>query len=236
MPGIQIPSHLNGVTQMFQTALILIPILLADIVNITLFAFLVYAAGSDRPIVNTSALLFGHTLAYIGMGVFLAYSLDWISDYLANPNSIDFAISLVIGLLLVWVAIKMVRSDETEKVEPKTRLTPMSAFGLGIFVNFAGMPFALPYLAAIDQILKADLEFLQALMLLLGYNLLYAVPFAIVPILVAVMGERSHAVLKRITEWLDRAAGIVTPLLLGLIGLALIADAALYFLTGKGLV
>ena len=221
---------------MVQTALILIPILIADIFNITLFAFLVYAAGSDRPIMNTSALLLGHTLAYIGMGVFLAYSLDWISDYLANPNSIDFAISFLIGVLLVWIAIKMARSGESKKVETKTRLTPASAFGLGIFVNFAGMPFALPYLAAIDQILKADLEFVQALTLLLGYNLLYAAPFAIVPILVAVMGERSHAVLKRMTEWLDRAAGVVTPLLLGIIGLGLIVDAVLYFVTGKGLV
>ncbi len=185
---------------------------------------------------NTSALLLGHTLAYIGMGVFLAYSLIWISDYLANPNSIDFAISFLIGVLLVWIAIKMARSGESKTVETKTHLTPASAFGLGIFVNFAGMPFALPYLAAIDQILKADLEFVQALTLLLGYNLLYAAPFAIVPILVAVMGERSHAVLKRMTEWLDRAAGIVTPLLLGLIGLGLIVDAALYFATGKGLV
>ena len=221
---------------MVQTALILIPILIADIFNITLFAFLVYTAGSDRPIMNTSALLLGHTLAYIGMGVFLAYSLDWISDYLANPNSIDFAISFLIGVLLVWIAIKMARSGESKTVETKTHLTPASAFGLGIFVNFAGMPFALPYLAAIDQILKADLEFVEALTLLLGYNLLYAAPFAIVPILVAVMGERSHAVLKRMTEWLDRAAGIVTPLLLGLIGLGLIVDAALYFATGKGLV
>ena len=220
---------------MFQTALILIPILIADIFNLTLFAFLVYAAGSDRPTMNTSALLLGHTLAYIGMGVLLAYSLDWISDYLANPNSIDFAISLLIGFLLVWIAIKMAGSGKSKQVEPKTQLTPTSAFGLGIFVNFAGMPFALPYLAAIDQILKADLEFVQALTLLLGYNLLYAAPFAIVPILVAVMGERSHAVLKRMTEWLDRAAGIVTPLLLGLIGLVLIADAVLYFATGKAL-
>ena len=220
---------------MFQTALILIPILFADIFNITLFAFLVYAAGSDRPVMNTSALLLGHTLAYISMGVFLAYSLDWISDYLANPNALDFAISLLIGVLLVWIAIKMAGSEETKQVETKSLLTPISAFGIGIFVNFAGMPFALPYLAAIDQILKADLDFFQALALLLGYNLLYAACFAIVPILVAVMGERSHAVLKRMTEWLDRAAGVVTPLLLGLIGLVLIADAALYFTTGKAL-
>ena len=58
----------------------------------------------------------------------------------------------------------------------------------------------------------------------------------IVPVLVALMGEASHAVLQRLTAKLDRIAGVVTPLILGLVGLALIIDAVLYFTTGKGLV
>ena len=221
---------------MVQTVLVLFPILLADILNLALFAFLVYAAGSDRPVLNTSALLAGHTIAYFGMGIVLAYSLDWISDYLANPNAIDFLLGLIVGVLLLWVAFKTAGKRQTEETGPGMRLTPFSALGSGIAVCFVGMPFALPYLAAIDQILKADLAFFQAFVLLLGYNALYAVPFAIVPVLVAVMGEASHAVLQRLKGMLDRAASVVTPVLLGLVGLALVVDAALFFLTGKGLI
>lgn len=220
---------------MVQTVLVLFPILLADIFNLTLFAFLAYAAGSDRPVLNTSALLVGHTLTYIGMGVVLAYSLEQISDYLANPNAIDFLIGLIVGILLLWVALRKAGKRGAARTEPKTKLTPLSALGAGIVICFVGMPFALPYLAAIDQILKADLEFFRSFALLLGYNFLYALPFAIVPVMVVVMGEASHSILRRLNGMLDRAGGVVTPLLLGLVGLALIVDAALYFLTGSGL-
>ena len=82
----------------------------------------------------------------------LAYTLDWISDYLANPNALDFLISLVVGVLLAWFAIRMAGAESGETTEPKSRLTPLSAFGIGILVNFVGMPFALPYLAAIGDL------------------------------------------------------------------------------------
>jgi len=36
-------------------------------------------------------------------------------------------------------------------------LTPLTAFGFGAVINLIGLPFALPYFAALDQILKADL-------------------------------------------------------------------------------
>jgi hypothetical protein len=42
----------------------LVPILLVDILKPVLFAMLVFAAGSNRPISNSTAMLVGHTLAY----------------------------------------------------------------------------------------------------------------------------------------------------------------------------
>jgi hypothetical protein len=41
--------------------------------------------------------------------------------------------------------------------------------------------------------------------------------------------------LQRLNETLDRASAFVMPVLLGLAGLALVADAVLYFATGEGL-
>jgi len=40
-------------------------------------------------------------------------------------------------------------------------LTPVKAFGLGAVINFVGIPFALPYFAALNQILKADLTIID---------------------------------------------------------------------------
>ena len=54
----------------------LVPILLTDIVNPVLFAFMVYAVSTDRPIANSSALLLGHTVAYFVVGIVLATGLE----------------------------------------------------------------------------------------------------------------------------------------------------------------
>ena len=100
---------------------------------------------------------------------------------------------------------------------------------------FVGVPFALPYFAAINQILKANLTSLAALSLLEGYNILYALPFLIVPALVAMLGERGRPLLQRINNWLGRASAFLMPVILGLGGLALVSDALLYFAAGNGL-
>ena len=102
-------------------------------------------------------------------------------------------------------------------------------------INFIGILFPLPYFAAIDQILKANLATGDTLVLLVAYNLAYALPFLVVPILVATLGERSRPVLQRINGTLDRASAFLMPVLLGLAGLALVVDALLYFTTGQGL-
>lgn len=54
---------------------VLIPILLADVVNPVLFAFMVYmvyAVGTDRPLSNSISALLGHTAAYLSFGIVLA--------------------------------------------------------------------------------------------------------------------------------------------------------------------
>ena len=114
-------------------------------------------------------------------------------------------------------------------------MTALSALGLGITINFIGMPFAVPYFAALSQILKLDPTFLEALALLVAYNVLYALPFLIVPILIAIMGDQARPLLQRINNGLTRASAFVMPIILALLGLALVADAVHYFWRGAPL-
>lgn len=220
---------------MFDTALVLLPILIADVVNPVLFAFLVYAAGSDKAVINSLALLLGHTVAYFSAGIAVALGLGQVTDFLANPSAIDYLLGLIIGLLLLWLAWPRAAEPEQKKPEQTGALTPLSAFGTGAIVNFVGIPFALPYFAAVDQILKADLAIQEAVLLLVGYNLGYALPFLIVPLLVLMLGERSRPLLARINAALERGSAFLMPIILGLLGLALVADALLYFATAEGL-
>jgi cytochrome c biogenesis protein CcdA len=220
---------------MIETFGILIPFLIADVLNPVLFAFMVYAVSMPRPVLTSSAMLLGHTTAYFGAGIVIALGLEKITRYLANPSSVDYLIALVVGLLLLWVAWPTAKKPAAKRPEEGGSMTPLSAFGLGAVINFIGIPFALPYFAAIDQILKANFSTGDGLVLLVAYNLLYALPFLVVPILVASLGERARPILKKINGVLDRAGAVLMPMLLGLAGLALVADALLYFTTGTGL-
>ncbi|MDJ0958744.1 MAG: GAP family protein [Arenicellales bacterium] len=213
----------------------LIPILIADLLNPVLFAFMVYAAGTDRPIVNSSAMLLGHTVAYLAVGIVLSFGLEAASYRLANPKRIDFFIEVIVGVILLWVAWRSRSAEDKDPVERTTSLSPLSAFGFGMVVNFIGIPFAVPYFAALSQILKTDPSFLQAFLMLFAYNVLYALPFAIVPSLVAVMGPRSRPVLQKINGVLNRISAFLMPIILALVGLALLADAITYFWTGSSL-
>jgi cytochrome c biogenesis protein CcdA len=162
---------------------------------------------------------------------------------------VDFVIGLILGLVLIWLAIGSRNDTGKRPDEELPQFTVVSAFGFGAVINFIGMPFAVPYFAAIDQILKADFSTTQALLILLkadfsttqallillAYNLVYALPFAIVPVLSAMMGEQARPVLAKVNAFMEKASGVLMPLLLGAIGLTLVADAIKYFITGSPL-
>ena len=214
---------------------VLIPILLTDVVNPVLFAFLVFAASTNRPVLLSSAMLLGHTAAYFGAGVLLALFMERITEYLSTPHTIDFIIELILGAVLVWLAFQARKDPGKRRDEKSPELNVVSAFTFGAVVNFVGIPFAVPYFAAIDQVLKADLTAIQAVYVLLGYNLIYAMPFAIVPVLSVIMGKEAQPLLARVNAGLDRASSVLMPLLLGLLGFALLLDAGSYFIRGASL-
>ena len=98
-----------------------------------------------------------------------------------------------------------------------------------------GLRFALPYFAALHQIFKANLTAGDAVLAIIGYNTGYALPFLAIAFLAIALGERSRPVLARINDKVDRASAFLMPLILALVGMALMADAIRYTTTGKGL-
>src|SRR5210317_576533 len=156
---------------MLELWVILTPILLADVVNPVLFAFMVYAVGTDRPLSNSISALLGHTAAYLSFGIILALSFNIIKAGLANPKPVDYIISLIVGILLLWVAWRSRSKTADKKDKPQVEeLTPLKSFTIGAIINIIGLPFALPYYAALDQILKAELTVTSFVVVLVGYN------------------------------------------------------------------
>ena len=118
---------------------VLIPILLTDVVNPVLFAFLVFAASTNRPVLLSSAMLLGHTAAYFGAGVLLALFMERITEYLSTPHTIDFIIELILGAVLVWLAFQARKDPGKRQDEKSPELNVVSAFTFGAVVNFVGI-------------------------------------------------------------------------------------------------
>jgi len=212
---------------------ILFPILLSDVLNPVLFAFMIYAVGSRRPVITSSAMLLGHTAAYMTCGVLLAYTIEKLSERLANPQFIDFVIEFVVAIALLWLVLRT-RKDKGKRPDEQTpEFTVGKAFAFGAVINLIGIPFAVPYFAAIDQLLKSDLDTAGVVIALVAYNLVYALPFALIPVLTMIMGDRSKPILARINGYMEKAGDIVMPLLLLAIGLALLVDSIWFFIRGE---
>jgi hypothetical protein len=56
-----------------------------------------------------------------------------------------------------------------------------------------------------------------------------------IPVMTAVMGERSKPILARVNNFMERVSGYLMPVLLGIIGLALLVDAIAFFIKGEPL-
>ena len=225
---------------MVELLAILAPILVVDILNPVLLGVMVFAAGASRPVANSTALLLGHTVAYFVAGILVSFGVDRlaaaITDIMQNPRTIDFVIGGIIGIVCLGWAVKALRSPPTRQDMPDWELTPAKCFGFGAVLNLIGVPFALPYFAAIDQILRADLSSNGSLTVLAIYNVAYALPFVVVPMAIAVMGERARPLLERVNAAMVKLGSRAFPWLIAVLGVWLLIDAGYYFITGKPLV
>lgn len=220
---------------MFDLLPVFIPILLADVINPVLLAAVIYALGSKKPIYYSILILIGWLVVYFGSGILLALGLESMMEFLNNPRPVDFYIEIVVAVLLIWFGIKFLlpgKQPAKKSFDEDKSLSAVGAFGIGATINLIGMPFAIPYFAALDQILKANLSWAESLTTLMIYNLLYILPFAIIILIRLVMGEKSNKLLGTINLWMDKIGKVLLPAMMILIGLALIIDAVKYFTTG----
>ena len=200
------------------------PLLLIDALNPVLFALLIYCAGSARPIANSSAMLLGHTLAYFVVGLLASIGIQKLTQRLDNPQPVDFVIEFLLGIGFLYAALSSRDGGASDTRTPEGALTPFKCLMYGAVVNFIGAPFALPYLAVVSEIMQADLSATAAVAVLAGYNLAYALPFTLIPGLIAVVGDRARPALDTINRWLERGADLLMPWLMLALGLWLLVD------------
>ncbi len=224
---------------MFELIVTSIPILVSDVLNPVLLAGVIFGLGSRRPFLNSTLLLLGWFVTYFAAGILLALGLDAIIDFFKTPRPIDFVIETVLGLLLIGLGVYVVRSGQRHKkgreFDDADTLSAGTSFWIGASINLIGMPFAIPYFAFLGQILKADLDWMGALMVLLIYNLLYVLPFSLLIFKRLIYRQESDVLFKSISDAMEWLSAILMPILLFLVGGALLADAFVFFSTGNPL-
>ncbi len=216
--------------------LTLIPIALIDSVTPVRFSILSTLLASSRPVVMGYAFIFGLFTGYLAIGSLILFGLDKVFDELAPkleaewnrpPDSLDYFLQLVIGILIVVFSYRAAKPKP--KVEAKAKNTAgalVPVFLLGAIPAFTPTPGMLPYFAAIDQILKSDdLSRAQMFATLIFYCLVFLVPPSALVLLRVVSKKWSDRVFGAIGNFFATWGKGALIALLVLLGLVLIVDA-----------
>jgi hypothetical protein len=214
----------------------LTPIRLIDSLSLMPFAMVVLATllSGPKPYVSSISFLLGTALSYFVAGVLIAFGLGGLIERITvvlahrfwNPQAIDYWLSMVIGLALIVLGYRwaIARRERAERKDVSTGMTPPQAFMLGAGATIAGLWGALPYFAAVDQILKANVSMWEVLTALAYYNIVFISLAASLVLVRAVAGAGADglfaAVNRLLSVWGKRLliAGMI------LLGIVMIAD------------
>ena len=220
---------------MYSILFVLLPIALIDSTSIVPLSLVPLAIlmSSKRPIAATSGFLLGLTLSYLAIGLLIYFGLQQSFDVIAarlektlvDPDIIDIRIQIGIGAVLAFIGWKFSAPAKPKRVsEPTTEASPMGAFLFAVGINIVGIPGAIPYFAAINEMMRADLPAFEAVVALVFYQAIFIAPLIGIVILRAWIGARAEPILGWISNFMERVGGRVVMILIFLLGVVLMID------------
>ncbi len=195
--------------------------------------------GAEKPFLTASAFIAGKFVPRFTFGLLLAIGLDAAFDGLRvrareawqDPDALVVLLQLVIGAMMVVFGYYL---SHTSRQRPdhtsSTPLTPTSAFSIAAGLTVVGLPSALLYFAAIDQILRADLRAPGIVNAVLFYNVVYLSPLMLIVLSRRLFGARADPLFGAVARFLERWGKRL--MFFGLLGLGavLVADAIGWFI------
>ncbi len=226
---------------MTELLIVLAPIGLLDstsMIPICIVTLVVLLAG-PRPLLRSSALIVGIFVTYVATGLLILLGLQSVFDEISaytlrlwkNPETEELIFQVVIGavLLAFGVRIAIARKGRTEQ-PVASDMTAAQAFLAGAGLTIVGLPGAVPYFAAIDLILRAEVTLLQRLLALGYYNIVFVTALAAIVALRLILGERSTGILDAVKRFFDIWGQRLIVALLLVLGVVLLADGIGWFL------
>ena len=140
---------------------------------------------------------------------------------------------------MLFIALRSRKSldDKRNKNGPRLPEKPSKALKLGGFLCLLSAPVAVPYLAMLSQLSKyAGDSTTTAILVLLFYNAIWALPFLAVPIVYQYQGDKAAQFIASIRVKAASTFAVASKWVLTFLGGLLIFDALLFFAFGKGII
>lgn len=215
--------------------LVLTSIALLDSTSIVplCIAPLVALLSSDRPFLGATSLLFGVFVVYFAFGILTLLGLgalfdqinEWVGSLWREPETIEIWLQIAIGLVLSFFGYRMANARESRGERGASLvMSPLQGFTLGAGLTLVGLPGALPFFAAADQILRADLSLAGGIAALLYYNVVFLFPLATIVLVRVFFRQQSEAVFAAISRFFDIWGRRLIIALLILLGAVLTID------------
>lgn len=199
----------------------------------------VASLATRKPFLTAMAFVAGKFTPYFLFGLLLAVGLDAAFDQLKtraqeawqDPDNLLVAAQLIIGIAMLMVAYLVSRGSKHQaSTKSTTPVTPLRAFSVAAGMSLVGLPGALLYFAAIDQILRAHLTSTGVVAAILFYNLVMVSPLVLVVLLRRLLGATAEPLFAAISRFLDHSGKkIILFALLG-VGTILALDAIGWFI------
>ena len=220
--------------------IVLASIALLDSLSVIPLAVVPLAAilAGPRPLNGSASLLAGIFAVYALCGAVILLGLDTLFDAVGpslkrwwnDPDTLDLILQLAIGAAMIGFGWKLAAAREEHGERGAGQAVgPVRAFAIGAGITAVGLPGALPYFGAIDQILRADPTFAQMTLALLFYNLVFVSPLIALVALRWLFPERSERLLRGVASITGRWGRRLIVAVLLVLGGILIADAVAWF-------
>ncbi len=227
---------------MVELLLILTPISLLDSMSAVPFCIVPLAIllGGNRPLLSSLMFIAGIVISYFPFGLLLLFGLDMIFDWLTEtltaflskePDTLDLVLQLAIGLVMVIFGYRIAAARQSrDEGDAAAAITPGSAFVLAALLNLTGMWGALPYFAAIDQILRADLDAAGMVLVLAYYNLVFVIPLLAFIGLRYALGQKADRLFQTMARFFTRWGRRSIVFILFGLGVILLVDGISWFM------
>lgn len=182
-------------------------------------------------------MIFGY-LVYYGAMAIISSGISHVVD---NYGIVLYLLEMALGVsLLIWSGISLAKrilgkrnggesgahAAEEEKIRSRVRsVTPVALITVGVVSTVSELTSAVPYFSFLAVLLNYKLSFLVLTLILILYNIIYILPFAILYVVYIVSINYFNKIYDFFRNRLKRVIGFLVPVLVLAIAVFVLYDA-----------